>query len=143
MSLHSVSWRVHCSAVDDVEVIEAAMSQLSSGKTQINKEKSKSHHGAPQTLLEIKVNSKKEAKQSLRSLGESVLNQIMENGLDSQIDEDKVFHIRLSLSSFVAGNIRLAEGVDRKSAVKGRFKIESYPGQDPREVLLELIKKSV
>ena len=75
----------------------------------------KSHHGAPQTLLEIKVNSKKEAKQSLRSLGDPVLNQIMENG-HLQIDEDKVFHIRLSLSSFVAGNIRLAEGEDRKSS---------------------------
>ena len=138
-----MSWRVHCSAVDDVEVIEAAMSQLSSGKTQLIKEKSKSHHGAPQTLLEIKINSKKEAKQSLQSLGESVLNQIMENDLDSQIDEDKVFHMRLSLSSFVAGNIRLAEGIERKSAVKGRYKIESYPGQEPREVLLELIRKYV
>ena len=138
-----MSWRVHCSAVDDVEVIEAAMSQLSSGKTQFIKEKSKSHHGAPQTLLEIKINSKKEAKQSLQSLGESVLNQIMENDLDSQIDEDKVFHMRLSLSSFVAGNIRLAEGIERKSAVKGRYKIESYPGQEPREVLLELIRKYV
>ena len=67
----------------------------------------------------------------------------MENDLDSQIDEDKVFHIRLSLSSFVAGNIRLAEGIERKSAVKGRYKIESYPGQEPREVLLELIRKYV
>ncbi len=138
-----MSWRVHCSAVDDVEVIEAAMSQLSSGKKQINKEKSKSYHGAPLTLLEMKINSKKDAKQSLRLLGKSVLSQILGSDLESQIDEDKVFHVRLSLSSFVAGNIRLAEGVDRKSGLKGRYKIESYPGQDPCEVLSELISKSV
>ena len=141
MSLHSVSWRIHCSAVDDVEIIESAMSQLSPVKTEITREKSKSYHGAPQIILAMRINNKKLAKQSLQSLGKAVLNQIVTNGLESQIDDDKVFHVRLSLSSLVNGEFLLAEGSEWNSAVKGRYKIEAYPGQKPSEILLDLISK--
>ena len=141
MSLHSVYWRIHCSAVDDLEIIESAMSQLSPVKTEITREKSKSYHGAPQIILAMKINNKKAAKQSLQSLGKDVLNQLVSNGLDSYIDDDKIFHVRLSLSSLVNGDILLAEGSEWKSAVKGQYKIEAYPGQKPSEVLLDLISK--
>ena len=141
MSLHSVSWRIHCSAVDDIEIIESAMSQLSPVKTEITREKSKSYHGAPQIILAMRINNKKLAKQSLQSLGKAVLDQIVTNGLESQIDDDKVFHVRLSLSSLVNGDFLLAEGSEWNSAVKGRYKIEAYPGQKPSEILLDLISK--
>ena len=141
MSLHSVYWRIHCSAVDDLEIIESAMSQLSPVKTEITREKSKSYHGAPQIILAMKINNKKAAKQSLQSLGKDVLNQLVSNGLESQIDDDKIFHVRLSLSSLVNGDILLADGSEWKSAVKGQYKIEAYPGQKPSEVLLDLISK--
>jgi len=141
MSLHSVSWRIHCSAVDDLEIIEAAMKQLSLVKSEVTREKSKSYHGAPQIILEMRINNKKAAKQSLLLLGKQVLDQLIENGLESKIDEDKVLHVRLSLAALVTGKFRLAEGFESKSAVKGRYKIESYPGQEPSEILLELISK--
>ena len=141
MSLHSVSWRIHCSAVDDIEIIESAMSQLSPVKTEITREKSKSYHGAPQIILAMRINNKKLAKQSLQSLGKDVLNQLVSNGLDSHIDDDKIFHVRLSLSSLVNGDFLLAEGSEWNSAVKGRYKIEAYPGQKPSEILLDLISK--
>ena len=141
MSLHSVSWRIHCSAMDDLEIIQSAMKQLSAVNSEVSWEKSKSYHGSPQTILEMRINNKKNAKQSLELLGRSLLNQLVENGIESQIDDDKNFHIRLSLSSLVAGKLRLAEGSEWTSAVKGKYKIESYPGQDPGEVLLELISK--
>ena len=141
MSLHSVSWRIHCSAMDDLEIIQSAMKQLSVVNSEVSWEKSKSYHGSPQTILEMGINNKKNAKQSLELLGKSLLNQLVENGIESQIDEDKIFHIRLSLSSLVAGKLKLAEGSEWTSAVKGKYKIESYPGQDPSEVLLELISK--
>ena len=141
MSLHSVSWRIHCSAMDDLEIIQSAMKQLSAVNSEVIREKSKSYHGSPQTILEMRINNKKNAKQSLELLGKSVLDQLVENGIESQIDDDKNFHIRLSLSSLVAGKLRLAEGSEWTSAVKGKYKIESYPGQNPSEVLLELISK--
>ena len=127
--------------MDDLEIIQSAMKQLSAVNSEVIREKSKSYHGSPQTILEMKINNKKNAKQSLELLGKSVLDQLVENGIESQIDDDKNLHIRLSLSSLVAGKLRLAEGSEWTSAVKGKYKIESYPGQDPGEVLLELISK--
>ena len=127
--------------MDDLEIIQSAMKQLSAVNSEVSWEKSKSYHGSPQTILEMRVNNKKNAKKSLELLGKSLLNQLVENGIESQIDDDKNLHIRLSLSSLVAGKLRLAEGSEWTSAVKGKYKIESYPGQDPSEVLLELISK--
>ena len=127
--------------MDDLEIIQSAMKQLSAVNSEVSWEKSKSYHGSPQTILEMRINNKKNAKQSLELLGRSLLNQLVENGIESQIDDDKIFHIRLSLSSLVAGKLSLAEGSEWTSAVKGKYKIESYPGQDPSEVLLGLISK--
>ncbi len=127
--------------MDDLEIIQSAMKQLSAVNSEVSWEKSKSYHGSPQTILEMRINNKKNAKQSLELLGKSLLNQLVENGIESQIDDDKNFHIRLSLSSLVAGKLSLAEGSEWTSAVKGKYKIESYPGQDPSEVLLGLISK--
>ena len=127
--------------MDDLEIIQSAMKQLSAVNSEVSWEKSKSYHGSPQTILEMRINNKKNAKQSLELLGKSLLNQLVENGVESQIDDDKNLHIRLSLSSLVAGKLRLAEGSEWTSAVKGKYKIESYPGQEPSEVLLELISK--
>ena len=127
--------------MDDLEIIQSAMKQLSAVNSEVSWEKSKSYHGSPQTILEMRINNKKNAKKSLELLGKSLLNQLVENGIESQIDDDKILHIRLSLSSLVAGKLRLAEGSEWTSAVKGKYKIESYPGQDPGEVLLELISK--
>lgn len=127
--------------MDDLEIIQSAMKQLSAVNSEVSWEKSKSYHGSPQTILEMRIDNKKNAKQSLELLGKSLLNQLVENGIESQIDDDKNFHIRLSLSSLVAGKLSLAEGSEWTSAVKGKYKIESYPGQDPSEVLLELISK--
>ena len=127
--------------MDDLEIIQSAMKQLSAVNSEVSWEKSKSYHGSPQTILEMRINNKKMQKKSLELLGKSLLNQLVENGIESQIDDDKNLHIRLSLSSLVAGKLRLAEGSEWTSAVKGKYKIESYPGQDPGEVLLELISK--
>tara|TARA_A100001037_G_scaffold8903_1_gene8762 strand:- start:11417 stop:11806 length:390 start_codon:yes stop_codon:yes gene_type:complete len=127
--------------MDDLEIIQSAMKQLSAVNSEVSREKSKSYHGSPQTILEMRINNKKNAKQSLELLGKSLLNQLVENGIESQIDDDKNLHIRLSLSSLVAGKLSLAEGSEWTSAVKGKYKIESYPGQDPSEVLLGLISK--
>ena len=127
--------------MDDLEIIQSAMKQLSAVNSEVSWEKSKSYHGSPQTILEMRINNKKNAKQSLELLGKSVLDQLVENGIESQIDDDKNLHIRLSLSSLVAGKLRLAEGSEWTSAVKGKYKIESYPGENPSEVLLELISK--
>lgn len=143
MAFHGVSWRIHCSCVDDINLIEQAMQNLSDTKSEIIREKSKSYHGAPQFIVEMKITNKKSAKLSFLKLGEGVLEEIVSNGLKSQIDDDKVLHVRLSLSALVSGEYRLAQGPERKNAVKGRFKIESYPGQKPSEIITTLVGSAV
>ncbi len=143
MAFHGVSWRIHCSCVDDINLIEQAMKNLSDTTSEIIREKGKSYHGAPQFILEMKITNKKSAKLSFLKLGEGVLEEIVSNGLKSQIDDDKVLHVRLSLSALVSGEYRLAQGPERKNAVKGRFKIESYPGQKPSEIITTLVGSAV
>ncbi|HJM29719.1 MAG: RNA-binding domain-containing protein [Candidatus Thalassarchaeaceae archaeon] len=139
MSLHSAVWRVHCSAVDDLGLIENALLSLSNGQGEVIHEKSKSYHGAPQTLLELTISRKKNAKESFLSLGREVLETIIEGDIATYIDEDKTLHLRLDIDELVQGNVRIATGSTRKIGVKGKFKIEAYPGQNPEEIVSSLI----
>ena len=139
MSLYSAVWRVHCSAVDDLGLIENALLSLSNGQGEVIHEKSKSYHGAPQTLLELTISRKKNAKESFLSLGREVLETIIEGDIATYIDEDKTLHLRLDIDELVQGNVRIATGSTRKIGVKGKFKIEAYPGQNPEEIVSSLI----
>ncbi len=139
MSLHSAVWRVHCSAVDDLGLIENALLSLSNGQGEVIHEKSKSYHGAPQTLLELTISRKKNAKESFLSLGREVLETMIEGDIATYIDEDKTLHLRLDIDELVQGNVRIATGSTRKIGVKGKFKIEAYPGQNPEEIVSSLI----
>ena len=51
--------------MDDLEIIQSAMKQLSAVNSEVIREKSKSYHGSPQTILEMRINNKKNAKQRL------------------------------------------------------------------------------
>ena len=139
MSLHSASWRVHCSAVDDLSVIEDSIQWLAGEGAEISRERSKSHHGAPQMLIEASIGRKKGAKQSFLRMGAVALSDLRSAGIADLIDEDKALHVRVDVDELVQGRISLATKKTRKFAVKGRFKIESYPGQDPVEILIQLI----
>ncbi|MDG1533246.1 MAG: RNA-binding domain-containing protein [Candidatus Thalassarchaeaceae archaeon] len=139
MSLHSAVWRVHCSAVDDLNLIEKALLSLSKGNGEVIQEKSKSHHGAPQTTLELTITRKKIARESLLGLGREVLENLIEGDITTFIDEDKTLHLRLDIDELVQGNMKIATGNSRKIGVKGKFKIEAYPGQNPEEIVLGLI----
>lgn len=141
MSLHSASWRVHCSAVDDISLIEDSLHWLAGEEAEFSRERSKSHHGAPQMTLWADISRKKAAKQAFSNLGPSVLTQLKNNGIEQLIDDDKILHIRLDLDELVRGRIGLATGSARNFAVKGRFKIEAYPGQEPVEIINDLIEK--
>tara|TARA_Y100001970_G_scaffold166768_1_gene204025 strand:- start:37507 stop:37953 length:447 start_codon:yes stop_codon:yes gene_type:complete len=143
MGLHSVNWSVHCSAVDDIEIIEESLSLLSDNCGELRKEKTKSYHGSPHTTITLKIDKKREAKKSFEKLGEDILLNIQRNGIYKLIDENKVLHIRLSISHLVQGILQLAEGDERKIAVKGRFKIESYPGQKPENIVSDLIEEII
>jgi len=140
MSLHGVTWRVNASALDNMDLLEDSLRWISGDKSTINRSKDKSFHGSEQYSIVAQTQKKKEAIESLKKLGENVLTDILEEGIDKRIDDSKNLHIRLELSKLVAGEISLANKKTVSSTVKGKFKIESYPGEETSEVITKLIE---
>ena len=134
MGVHGGEWRVHASAVDDIQVIEDSLAWLSGDITSVSTHKDKSALGAPM----FTIISKMTAKQSIFSLGrlqsESV-KRILDSGFGSRIDEDKFLHLRIDLDALCRGEGEIS--VDKNAMVaKGRFKLEVYPRQSVNEVAM-------
>ena len=107
----------------------AALNWLTGGEAEISREKIKSYHGVRMTMLRVQIPRKKAARDSIAHLGTQFLDQIAQSdNLIDRIDDDNSLHVRLSLSSLVRGSIELPEGSEEQ--VKGRIKLEVYPGQD-------------
>ncbi|MDC3310833.1 hypothetical protein OAV45_05360 [Candidatus Poseidoniales archaeon] len=140
MSLHGVTWRVNASALDNMDLLEDSLKWISGKKSTINRSKDKSFHGSEQYSIVARTQKRKEAIESLKKIGSEVLTVILNEGIEKRIDESKNLHIRLELSKLVAGEISLANKKTTSSTVKGKFKIESYPGEETSEVITKLIE---
>ena len=143
MGLHSVSWRVNVSALDQSELIRDSLKWIAGEKSSIEISKDKSFHGAEQYTIVAKNMKKKDSRKSLERLGEGVLKELLENNIQLRIDENKNFYVRLKLSELVKGEISLADKNTVSSTVKGKFKIESYPGDSTIEVISNLIRELI
>ncbi|MDP6328275.1 MAG: RNA-binding domain-containing protein [Candidatus Thalassarchaeaceae archaeon] len=143
MGLHSVSWRVNVSALDRIKLIEDSLKWIAGEKSSIEITKDKSFHGAEQFTIVAKNMKKKDSRKSLERLGRDVLKELLENNIRLRIDEDKNFYVRLKLSELVKGEISLANRNTISSTVKGKFKIESYPGDSTIDVISNLIKELI
>ena len=143
MGLHSVSWRVNVSALDQSELIQDSLKWIAGEKSSIEISKDKSFHGAEQYTIVAKNMKKKDSQKSLERLGEDVLKELLENNIQLRIDENKNFYVRLKLSELVKGEISLADKNTVSSTVKGKFKIESYPGDSTIEVISNLIRELI
>ena len=86
---------------------------------------------------------KKDARESLERLGKDVLKELLGKNIQQRIDENKNFYVRLKLSELVRGEICLADSNSISSTVKGKFKIESYPGDSTLEVISNLIEQII
>ena len=123
-------------------MIERALDWFTGGHAEISKEKVKSYHGAKMLMIHARIMKKKAAKLSLAHLGVDFLQQLADKDeLKPRIDDQNVLHIRLSLSALVRGSIEFSEGLEEQ--VKGRIKLEVYPGQDPVKNAQELLNNSM
>ena len=132
MSVHRGEWRVHASAVDDIRVIEDSLAWLCGDGVSISTQKEKSTIGATMYTISTSMT----AKQSMYSLGrlERVsIEEILDSGVESRIDEDKFLHLRIDLAALSRGRGEVSLDKD-KMVAKGRFKLEVYPGQSAHEV---------
>ena len=140
MSLHSATWRVHVSELDDSELIIESIEWVAGENAVINMENGKSIHGAKQKTIIAKVETKKESCESFLRLGKAALTELIGEDITKRIDENKNFHIRIDVSSLVSKKININYNKE-KLVAKGIFKIECYPGDSPERKILELIKK--
>ena len=76
---------------------------------------------------------------ALARLGDEVLEGLLDEGVSRRIDDEKVMHVRIRLSNLVRGEIVIISEDDAVSVAKGQFKIESYPGSEPSDVITETI----
>ena len=143
MSLHGVSWRVNVSALDQSELIQDSLKWIAGEKSSIEITKEKSFHGAEQYTIVAKNMNKKDSKKSLERLGENILPELLKNNIRLRVDENKNFYVRLKLSELVKGEVSLADNNTSSSTVKGKFKIESYPGDSAIEVISNLIEELI
>ena len=139
--MHNVTWYATASGVASTEAIVAALNWLTGGEGEISREKVKSYHGVRMTMLRVQIHRKKAARESIAHLGPQFLGQIAQSdNLVDRIDDENILHIRLSLSSLVRGSIELSEGSEEQ--VKGRIKLEVYPGQDSLDNAREMLEAS-
>ena len=137
MSLHRGVWEVYASAVDNVELITDALKWLSGENSKIEIEKEKSVFGSLQTMIRSSMNSK-DARFSLNLLSEDSKSALMNNNeIERRIDDEKNFHIRIKLSDLVRGDVKLSDS-EEDVIVKGKFKIEAYPGDDTVTKITEI-----
>ena len=139
MGLHSATWRVHASAVDDLGLLEESLRWLAGYYCEMTVERDKSWHGSEQIVLETTTKRKKAALKALSRLGDGVLKGLLDEGVSKRIDNEKNMHIRIRLSDLVRGEVVLVSGDKSVAAAKGQFKIEAYPGSEPSDVIRETI----
>ena len=138
MGLHSATWRIHASAVDDLDLLEGSLRWLTGDGCELAVERGKSWHGSEQTILEATTKRKKDALQTLARLGDEALAGLLE-GVSKRIDDEKIMHVRIGLSRLVRGEVALVTNDDAVATAKGQFKIEAYPGSEPSAVITETI----
>ena len=142
VSVHNVTWFATSSAVGSIDRIEEALNWITGGLSEISHEKVKSYHGAKMILLRAQIKRKKDARQSICHLGPNFLNKLANlPDLSDRIDDDNVLHIRLNISSLMGQSIDFPEQSTGEE-VKGRIKLELYPGDNPEEKAREMLGKA-
>tara|TARA_B100000900_G_scaffold396406_1_gene395667 strand:- start:494 stop:973 length:480 start_codon:yes stop_codon:yes gene_type:complete len=140
MGVLRAEWRVHATALDDLKLIGDSLDWLCDTKDCVVWSKDRSFHGPVMNIGSVRLNRKKMAMNCLKRLGEEVHRDLLADGLDMRIDDEKNLHVRISLSGLVRGELKLSKLGASETSVKGTFKIESYPGDNHLEIITDLVR---
>ncbi len=142
MGVLSIVWRVHSSGLDDIKIVRQALDNLTGEGLDSKEDVGKSWHGGPQVEFERKTRKKAKCRESLARIGTNALSSLMDEDISTRIDENNVFHLRLSLADLCCGTVQITDPRRRLPCVKGEFKIEVYPGQDVLEVAKGVLQRA-
>ena len=141
MGVHHVSWKSTASGLEDEYIHAAALSWLVGNDDAVEIERMNSYHGSAIHIVSAELKRRGQATKSLARLGEKALVQLKAE-LSSRMDDENVIHIRLDLLELIAGRISLTVPGDRPT-VKGRAKLEVYPGNEPMDVAVETLDDAI
>ena len=141
MGIHHVSWQSTASGIENEYIHAAALSSLVGDDEAVSIERMNSYHGSPIHLVTAELNKKGKATKSLARLGKEVLESI-KSEIGTRLDENNVLHIRLDLINLIAGKIELTIPGERPT-VKGKAKLEVYPGNDSITVAISTLDDAI
>ncbi len=141
MGVHHVSWQSTASGLEDEYIHAAALSWLVGSDDAVEIERMNSYHGSAIHVVNAVLNKRGQATKSLARLGVDVLNSL-KSELDTRMDVENVIHIRLDLLDLLAGKLTLTVPGER-ATVKGRAKLEVYPGDKPVDVAHTTLDKAI
>ena len=136
-----MSWQSTASGVEDEYLHASALSWLVGDDDAVEVERMDSYHGSPIHIIRAELKRRGPATKSLSRLGVDVL-QSLEDELDSRMDENNVIHIRLDLLNLLAGKVKLTKPGNRIT-IKGKAKLEVYPGDKVSEVAKDTLEKAI
>ncbi len=141
LPIHRLEWTVHASGVSDIDVIADSLSWLIGDEEFVDVEKTKSYHHTPMYIVHAEAKKRSEARRSLPRLGKSLLDELS-TSIEGRIDEENWLHLRLKLDDLVCGNPTLTSPHNPCESVKGRMKLEVYPGDVVEEVAHRLLTEA-
>lgn len=138
MGVHHISWLATASGLEDENLVAEALAWLTGNPESVRIEKTTSFHGSTVNLVTAELHRKGPATKSLARLGKDAIDAILSD-LDSRLDEDNVLHIRLDLLELLAGRVKVCLPNSR-ATIKGRTKLQVYPGDDPKEIAISTLE---
>ena len=141
MGIHHISWQSTASGVEDEYIHAAALAWLTGDDEFVEIERMNSYHGSPIHLIRATIKRRSPATKSLSRLGKKTLEN-MKKRLQDMVDENNIIHIRLDLHDLLAGKVTLTIP-GSKPTVKGRAKLEVYPGDDAIEIANSTISEAI
>ena len=141
MGVHHVSWQSTASGLEDEYIHAAALAWLIGDEEAVKIERMDSYHGSPIHVITAEISRRGPATKSLSRLGSDAL-ELLKQELDTRMDENNVIHIRLDLLDLLSGKITLTLPGERPT-IKGRAKLEVYPGNTATDIAIEIIDKAV
>jgi len=133
---HWLRVQTFCYATEKQDLIEDTMKELL-GDIEFEEEITESEHGNTMMILETRMTKQREFIHVFASLGDDILNYILDD-IENRIDDDDIFYLRLDKQKAVQGVYEVAHHGDVISIFG---KIQAHPAK--KEVAVAMMKEFV
>jgi RNA binding exosome subunit len=119
-----------------------ALRWLTADSADVSVKKTRSWFNSTLHLITVRTTGRAAARRAVTNLGPELLLQLLEESDTASIDDENIFHLRLSLSDLVRGRIELAQPNSKQDVIKGRIKLAVFHGEEATTVFRQLVHES-